>query len=64
MENSKEKQENRGGYREGAGRKPSEVKRSNITVRLSPEGRAALERYAKLHGLSLGQAIETVFLQL
>lgn len=63
METTNEKS-TRGGRREGAGRKQSEIKRSNITVRLSPEGRSALERYAKDHGLSLGMAIETVFLSL
>lgn len=66
MENSNEKKETRGGLRAGAGRKPMppELKRVNVTVSLSREGREALAIYASAHGISQSQAIETVFLSL
>lgn len=59
----KTKIEKRGGQRDGAGRKPTGLPKTEVlNTRCAKEVRARLEKYAEQHGCPLAQALEDIVL--
>ena len=51
------KTSNRGGRREGSGRRPSDAGRANLTVRVSPETKLKI-KYLRRAGFKIGELVD------
>lgn len=51
---------NRGGRREGSGRRPAEARRVNLTVRVDPLTKERIRILREEHGLAIGHHVDAM----